>query len=96
MDLLDPVERRCRVRQLANAIVEHALALADAAEIEAQRRKAAADERLVEQLDELVVHRPAGLGVRMKDQGDGRALAAAGMKTSFETALWAGKNDFGH
>ena len=51
------------VGQLADAVVEHALALADAAEIEAQRREAALDEGLVEQLDDLVVHRAAGLRV---------------------------------
>ena len=84
------------VGQLADAVVEHALALADAAEVEAQRREAAPDEGLVEQLDDLVVHRPAGLRVRMEDQRDRRAGAGAGMETAFEAALGAGKNDFGH
>ena len=63
MDALDPIERRSGVAELADAIVEHALALADTAEIEAQSRKSAADKGLVEQLDDLVVHRPAGLRV---------------------------------
>src|SRR3546814_20741548 len=35
MDLLHPVERRGGVRKLPDAVVEHALALADASEIEA-------------------------------------------------------------
>ena len=35
-------------RQLADAVVEHALALADAAEVEAQGGEAAPDEGLVE------------------------------------------------
>ena len=83
-------------RQLADAVVEHALALADAAEVEAQRREAAPDEGLVEQLDDLVVHRPARLRVRVEDQRDRRARAGAGMETAFEAALGAGKNDFGH
>jgi hypothetical protein len=46
MDRLHPVERAGGVRQLANAVVEAALAAADAAEIEAQRGEAAADEIL--------------------------------------------------
>ncbi len=58
---LHPVERGGRVGQLADAVVEHALALADAAEVEAQRREAAAHERLVERLHDMVVHRAAGL-----------------------------------
>ena len=91
MDLLDPVERAGGVGQLADAVVEHALALADAAEIEAQRREAAADEGLVEQLDDLVVHRPAGLRVRVEDHRDRRARARARVETAFEAAFGTGK-----
>jgi hypothetical protein len=36
VDLLDPVKRAGRVAQLTNAVVEHALALADSAKIEAK------------------------------------------------------------
>src|SRR3954452_12846849 len=46
MDRLNPVERGCRVGKLADAIVEHTLALADPAEVEPQGRKAALDEGL--------------------------------------------------
>ena len=70
--------------------------LSDAAEIEAQGCKAALDEGLVEQLDDLVVHRPAGLRVGMEDQGNRGAGAGAGMKASFEAPLRAGENHFGH
>ena len=49
------------VAELADAVVEHALALPDSAEVEAQRGKAAPNESLVQQLDDLVVHRAAGL-----------------------------------
>ena len=45
IDGLRPVERGGRIRQLAGAVVERALAAADAAEIEAQRREAAVHER---------------------------------------------------
>ena len=96
MDLLDPVERAGRVGKLADAVVEHALALADAAEIEAQGRKAAADEGLVEQLDDLVVHRPAGLRVRMENHRDRRAGPGPGVEAAFEAALGTWENDFGH
>ena len=87
MDRLDPVERGGGIRQLADAVVEHALALADAAEVEAQGREAAADEGLVEQLNDLVVHRAPGLRVRMEDQGDRGARPRSGMEAAFETAF---------
>src|SRR3546814_4771929 len=45
MDRLHPVERRGGVAQFADAIVERALAAADAAEVEAQHRETARDER---------------------------------------------------
>ncbi len=96
MDRLDPVERARRIAQFADPVVEHALAFADSAEIEAEGREAAPDEGLIEELDDLVVHRAPGLGVRMEDQRDGRARPAAGVETPFEASLGAGENDFGH
>ena len=45
IDRLRPVERRGRIRQFARAVVERALAPADAAEIEPQHREAAMHER---------------------------------------------------
>src|SRR5574338_1458242 len=96
VDALHPIESARRVAELADSVVEYALALADPAEIEAERREATPDERLVEELDDLVVHRAPGLRVRMKDQGDRRARAASRMETSFEASLGAWENDFGH
>jgi cysteine desulfurase len=96
MDRLDPVERARRIRELAYAVVEYSLALAHTAEIEAQRGKTALDERLIEKLDNLVVHCPAGLRVRMEDQRDRGAGTGAGMETSFEASLGTWENDFGH
>jgi hypothetical protein len=61
-----------------------------------QGREAALDEGLVEQLHDLVVHRAAGLRVRMEDQRDRRAGTRPGMKASFEAPLRAGENHFGH
>src|SRR5258708_14803010 len=95
MDRLDPVERAGRIAELADAIVEHALALTDTAEIEAQRRETTADERLVEQLDELVVHRAARLRMRVQHQRNRCAGTSAVLETSFETHLQASENDIG-
>ena len=96
MDRLHPVERRGGVAKLADAVVEHALALADAAEVEAQGGEAAPDEGLVERQHDRIVHRAAALRVRVEDHRDRRARARAGAETAFETALGAGKDDFGH
>src|SRR5205085_2716579 len=86
---LDPVERACRVGQFTDAIVEHALALAHTAEVKAQGRKASLHEGLIEELDDLVVHRPAGLRVGMQDQRYRRSRTGSGVETSFKAALWA-------
>ena len=85
-----------RVGQLADAVVEDALALADTPEIEAQGREAAPHERLVERLHDVIVHRAARLRVRVEDQGDGRAGAGPWLETTFKTAFRPWKNDFGH
>ena len=66
--------------ELADAVVERALALADAAEVEPQGREAALDEGLVEQLDDLVVHRAAGLRMRVQDQATGARGRVPGWK----------------
>src|SRR5579862_4741559 len=65
MDRLHPIERGGSVRQLARAVIELALAAADAAEVEAQDREAALREHVKELVDDLVVHRPAELGMRV-------------------------------
>ena len=57
VDRLHPVERRGGVRELALAVVERALAAADAAEVEAQHREAAVHEDVEQVVDDLVVHR---------------------------------------
>ena len=71
---LQPVERAGGIGEFARAVVEVALAAADAAEVEAQDGEAALDERVVEIVDDLVVHRAAELRVRMQDQRN-RAVA---------------------
>ena len=96
MDRLHPVERGGGVRKLANAVVEAALAAPDAAEIEPQRRETARGEGLVQRLGDAIVHRAARLGVGMKDHGDGRARARAGLEAALETAFGSGKDHCGH
>ena len=94
--VLHPVERRRRVRQLALAPVVDALGPPDAAEIEAQGGKAAPGEDVIQAVDDLVVHRPAMLRVRMQDQRERRVRPLAVMVAAFEPAVGAGKNDIRH
>src|SRR5581483_4672786 len=65
--------------KLALAAVEGALAAADAAEIEAQRREALTHESVKEGVDHLVVHGAAMLRVGMQQQRDRRVRVLAVM-----------------
>ena len=96
MQRLDPVERRGRVRQFAGAVVEFALAAADAAEIEAQRGEIALLEHVEEVVDDLVVHRAAELRMRMQDDGDRRALFLGGLVAALQATGRTGENDLRH
>src|SRR3546814_19949160 len=96
MDLLHPVKRRSRVRQFAHAIVERALAFADAAKVEAQRGEAALDEGLVHGLDDAVVHRAAALRMGVEDECHRRARTGRGAETALQAAFRPGKNDCRH
>ena len=96
MQRLHPVERRGGVGQFARAVVEFALAAADAAEIEAQRGEIALLEHIEEVVDDLVVHRPAELRMRVQDKRDRRALFLRGLVTAFKTSGRSGKNDLWH
>ena len=86
IDRLRPVERRGRIRQFADAVVEAALAAADAAEVETQRGEAAVHERVVELVDDLVVHRAAELRMRVQHDADRRVLLPCRMVTAFDAA----------
>jgi hypothetical protein len=77
-------------------VIERALAAADAAEIEAQRREAAVHEGVIELVDDRVVHRPAELRVRMQDDGDRRVLLPRRVIPALDPAGRAGKDDFRH
>jgi hypothetical protein len=96
IDGLRPVERGRRIRQFAGAVIERALAAADAAEIEAQHREAAMRERVVALVDDLVIHRAVKLRMRMQDHRDRRVLLLRRMIAAFEAARGAGENNFRH
>ena len=93
---LQVVERRSGVGQLADTLVVLALAPAHAAEIEPQHGKAHVVKRVVEVIEDLVVHRAAELGVRVQHDGDGRVLFLLRMVAAFEAAFGSGKNHLGH
>ena len=96
VDGLRPVERRGGVRQFALAVVERALAAADAAEVEAQHREAAVHEVVEQIVDDLVVHRAAELRMRVQHDGDGRAPLLGGLIAAFDAAGRAGENNLRH
>ena len=95
IELLQPIERGGGVGQFADAVIERALAAANTAEVEAQRRKAAAHEALIKRQHDWMIHR-ALRRVRLQQDGDRRTRAGTRLVTAFETAFGAGKNDFGH
>ena len=93
---LYPVECRCRVRQFARAMVELALAAADPAEIESQRRETALLEHVEEVVDDLVVHRAPELRVGMQHDGDRRALFGRGLVAALDPSGRTRENDLRH
>src|SRR5690606_17853675 len=96
MQRLHPVERGGRVRQLARAVVELALAAADAAEIEAQRGEVALLEHVEQVVDDLVVHRAAELRMRVQNDRDRSVFLAGGLVAALETAGRTCENYLGH
>jgi hypothetical protein len=96
IDGLRPVERGGRIRQLARAMIERALAATDTAEVEAQHRKAAVHERVVHLVDDRVVHVAAELRVRVQHHGDRGILLFRRMVAAFQAACGTGENDFRH
>src|SRR3569833_1372520 len=96
IERLQPVERRRRVRQFADAVVEQPLAAADATRIEAQDRKAAFREHIEQVVDDLVVHRAAEFRVRMEHDRDRRVRVFAGLVAPLEAAFGPVENYFWH
>ena len=96
IDGLRPVERRGGVGKLALAVVERALAAADAAEIEAQHGKIPVREGVIELVDDRMVHGAAELRMGMQHDGDRGVLDPRGMVTAFYPAGGTGEDDLGH
>lgn len=96
MEALHPIERGGGVGQLAHAIIERALAAANAAKVEAERGKATTLERLVESLRDAVVHCAPTLRMRVQDHGYGRAGTGSWAETTFKTAFGTRENDCWH
>src|SRR4029078_3405613 len=80
----------------AGAMIEIALAAADAAEVETQDREVARREAVIELVDDLMIHRPAELRVRMQDDRDRRVPRPGRVETAFNPAGGTGEDDFGH
>ena len=93
---LRPVEGGSGVRQFALAVVEGALRPSDAAEVEAQHGKPAFGKTIISVIDNLVVHRPAKLRMRMKHHRDRRPALLGGMKTTLQPTGGTGKENLGH
>src|SRR5947209_10891633 len=77
-------------------MVERALAASDAAEVEANDRKVAVGERIVEVVDDLVVHRAAELRVRVQHDGDRGVLLTSRMVATLDPSTRTGKDNLGH
>src|SRR5262249_44369827 len=96
IDRLCPVERGRRIRQFALPVVERTLAAPNAAEIESHHREIAMHERIVELVDDLMIHRAAELRMRMQHDGDWGVLLRRRVIAAFDAAGWAGEDDLGH
>ena len=75
-------------------MVEFALAAADAAEVEAQRREAARLEHVEQLVDDLVVHRTAELRVRMQHDGDRGVLLLGRLVSALKATGGSVEDDF--
>src|SRR5580700_9026372 len=96
VDGLRPVKRCCGIRQFADAVIEAALAAAYAAEVEAQRGKAAMHEGIVDLVDDRMVHRAAELRMRMEHDADRRVFLPRRVVTAFDAASRSREDDLGH
>src|SRR5262249_34555291 len=82
--------------KFSEAMVEGALAAADAAEIESQDRKVPVHEGIIELINNLVVHVPAELRVRLENDCDRGVPLPGGMITAFDASGRTGEDDFRH
>src|SRR5262249_35503103 len=96
IDRLRPVQGRRCVRELPLAVVKIALREADSAKVKAKDRESTLGKSVVKIVDNLIVHRPAELRMRVKNDGDGRAADCRGVKPAFDASGGPIKLDLGH
>src|SRR5690606_5793903 len=96
MQRLHPIKRCGGVRQFAGSMIKSTLAASDASEVEAQRGETPLLEHIEKIVDDLVVHGPAELRVRVQDERDRRVLFFRRLIPAFETTGRTVKDDLGH
>src|SRR5690606_18879329 len=93
---LQPVKGCCRIGQFALALRKFTLGATHAAEVEPQCRKTAIRKGLEHGIGDFVVHRPATLWVRMKNECNRGAGNLAMFISAFKSAGRARNNNFWH
>src|SRR6202011_4895095 len=96
MPIQAPKEKPAIQQLRASGLIEGALAAPDAAEVEAEHREIAVHEGVVDLIDDLVVHRPAELRVRVQDDGERRVLLPRRVVSPLDAPGRADENDFRH
>ena len=79
-----------------DALIELALAAPDTPEIEPKHGKPQPMKGVMQVVDDLVVHRPAELRMRVHDQRDGRVVALVRVVAALKPPVGAGEDHFGH
>lgn len=93
---VEPVEGGGGVGEFSHAVVEHALGITDAAEVEAEYREAHAHEGFEQAVGHLVVHGTAVQRVRVQDDGNRGFRVLLGEVLAFEAAGRALEIHVGH
>ena len=96
VDRLAASRARWRRRPSSPGRCRTALAPADAAEVEAQHRKAPLLEGVIQVIDDLVVHGAAELRVRVQDEADRRVRPPRRVVAGLDPAGWAADIHFRH
>src|SRR5579875_257378 len=86
IDRLCPVKSRRGIGQFALTVIEAALRASDATKIEPQHGKAALRESVIKIINDLVVHRPAELRMRVQDNRKGGPAHGRGVKPALDAA----------
>src|SRR6266702_4216133 len=96
MPIQEPKEKPAIQQLRASGLSDGALAADDTAEIEPQHGKISMRERIIELIDDLVVHRAAELGMRMEHDGDRRIPLPGRVIPALDPSCGAGEDDLWH